>query len=117
MNRIYECRERLNLSQKQVAMEIGVKPPTVSQWESGIKNPSRQNVAKLALLFGVSSDYLLGVVDSFSNDGSEFSAEEIKLIHDYRALNNQGKEYIRQTMYMALSIYIEHDNISGMEAK
>lgn len=29
------------------------------------------------------------------------SADEQQLIDDYRSLNEQGQEYIRQTMYMA----------------
>ena len=31
--------------------------------------------------------------------------DELQLIQDYRRLNQQGKEYIRQTMYMAVPIY------------
>lgn len=61
MEKLRECRERKGLSQKQVALEIGVKPPTVSQWESGIKIPSRENIVKLANLFDVTVDYLLGI--------------------------------------------------------
>lgn len=31
----------------------------------------------------------------------QYSADEQQLIDDYRSLNEQGQEYIRQTMYMA----------------
>lgn len=60
MDNLRKCREQSKLSQKQVALEIGVKPPTVCQWEKGIKAPSRENIAKLAKLYQVSIDYLLG---------------------------------------------------------
>ena len=59
MNRLKEVRLNAGLSQKQVAKTIGVAAPTVSQWESGIANPTNKNLVKLAQLYGVSTDYLL----------------------------------------------------------
>lgn len=63
MNRFRECRERTIYSQKQVAMILGVKPPQLSKWESGSGKPSRENCVKLAKLYNVSTDYLLGLSD------------------------------------------------------
>lgn len=59
-NRFRECREKTVYSQKQVAIMIGVKPPQLSKWESGTAKPSRENCLKLAQLYGVSVDYLIG---------------------------------------------------------
>lgn len=67
MNKLRECRDQSGLSQKQVALEIGVRPPTVSQWESGIKSPSRENILKLAKLYQVSVEYLLDEQDEKKN--------------------------------------------------
>lgn len=41
--------------------------------------------------------------------------DERQLIEDYRALNNQGQEYIRQTMYMATQIYKKMPDLSSVE--
>lgn len=60
MNRIKECRMKKGMSQKYVALSLGVAPPSVCTWESGKTQPSRENVAALADLFGVTVDYLLG---------------------------------------------------------
>ena len=60
MNNIKKAREAKNLSQKQVAIELNVSPPTVSEWESGKKFPCGKRLIKLSDLFGVSIDYLLG---------------------------------------------------------
>ena len=59
MNKIRQCRELNHMSQKYVALSVGVSAPMVSQWESGIKKPSMENLVKLASLFGVTTDYLL----------------------------------------------------------
>jgi len=63
MNRFRECREKTSYSQKQVAMILGVKPPQISKWESGAGSPSRENCVKLAKIYNVSTDYLLGLTD------------------------------------------------------
>lgn len=60
MNRIKEVREQRGLTQKYVALSLGVKGPSVSAWESGKTFPSAENLAALAELYGVSIDYLMG---------------------------------------------------------
>ncbi len=60
MNRFRECREASGLTQKYVALTLGVKGPSVSNWESGKTTPTTENVAALAKLYNVSVDYLLG---------------------------------------------------------
>ena len=113
--RLVEARNRHGYSQKYVALTVGVAPSIVSRWESGVKFPSRENLAKLAELYGVSVDYLLGMSDDETPITNEnLSPDELQLIQDYRRLNQQGKEYIRQTMYMAVPIYIRHSDVSGV---
>ena len=60
MTRLRECRENANLSQKYVALTLGIAAPSVANWERGKTNPSHDNIVKLADLYGVSVDYLLG---------------------------------------------------------
>lgn len=63
MNNIKKARENAGMSQKEVAISLKVSAPTVSEWESGKKNPSMQNAMELSKLFCVPTDYLLGVSD------------------------------------------------------
>ena len=60
MIRLKECREKCGLSQKAVAATLKVAAPSVSNWESGKTSPTHDNLEKLADLYGVSIDYLLG---------------------------------------------------------
>ncbi|MBQ6960830.1 MAG: helix-turn-helix transcriptional regulator [Clostridia bacterium] len=77
MNKLRECREKAKLSQKQVAFEVGVKPPTVSQWESGIKKPSRDNIVKLASIYGVTVDYLMGLDEKKPATGGDGLRDDV----------------------------------------
>ena len=43
------------------------------------------------------------------------SADEQQLIDDYRSLNEQGQEYIRQPMYMAKQTHKKMPDLSDLE--
>lgn len=60
MNRIRELREKAGKQQKELAIDLGVSQPTVSDWESGRKIPSAKSTSKIADYFQVPIDYLLG---------------------------------------------------------
>lgn len=58
---INELRAEKNISQQQLASAIGVSRRAVTFWESGINEPKATYIARLAILFGVTSDYLPGL--------------------------------------------------------
>ena len=113
MNRFREWREARGFSQKFVAVSLGVKAPSVSDWESGKTNPTLDNLIALSKLLGVTCDQLLTDDTPPPAIGSSdaLTPDEQRLIGDYRSLNEQGQAYIRQTMYMALLIYKRHSDL------
>ena len=64
MNRYKEARRRAGLSQKSAAISLGVRPPSMSDWESGKTKPTHEHVVAMAALYGTSTDYLMGVSDT-----------------------------------------------------
>jgi len=63
MNSIKQARINVGLSQKEVAITLGVSSPTVSEWEAGKKTPTVANIKALSKLYGVSADVLLDLSD------------------------------------------------------
>jgi transcriptional regulator with XRE-family HTH domain len=61
--RLKELRKDKNLSLSDLAKEIGVSDIAISRWERKLRMPNIETLAKLAVFFGVSSDYLLGLED------------------------------------------------------
>ena len=61
--RLKELRQEKGLSQLALSKQIGVKHSTIIRWESGTMIPTITYVAKLALFFNVSTDYLIGLKD------------------------------------------------------
>lgn len=61
--RLRELRKGKNLTQSQVARRLNLSKTTISGYENNIKTPSLEVLIQLALLFGVTSDYILGLDD------------------------------------------------------
>lgn len=61
--RVKELRKEKGWTQLQLAEQIGYKLGAVSEWENRHKEPSFDTLIKLANVFNVSTDYLLGRVD------------------------------------------------------
>lgn len=59
---LQDYRNRSGLYQVTVADIIGVSPPTVSQWESGKRQPSLKHLKKLSKLYGCTLDDLAHAV-------------------------------------------------------
>ena len=60
MNMVHELRIKKGIQAKQLAIEIGVSPATVSDWEHGRKNPTGARLKKLAEFFKVDEGFILG---------------------------------------------------------
>lgn len=63
MNRIAELRKAAGYSQAELAKMVGVAQNTLSQYENGLRRPSSRVTVRLADLFEVSPNYLLGESD------------------------------------------------------
>lgn len=64
--RLQQKRTGLKISQKEVAVAIGVSASIISNYESGERTPSIENLMALASLYKCSTDYLLGLEKSSS---------------------------------------------------
>lgn len=66
-DRIKQLRFQKNLTVEQLAKQIGVAKSAISFWENNINEPKANYISKLATLFSVSTDYLLGLEDEYGN--------------------------------------------------
>ena len=62
--RIAALRKAKNLSQQQLADELGEVRETVKHWENGARHLKDDSIIQLAHFFGVTTDYLLCVSES-----------------------------------------------------
>jgi len=59
--RIELLRTELSWSQVQLAKKLNIAKQTVSNWENDNIQPSIEMLVRLAKLFGVTTDFLLGL--------------------------------------------------------
>lgn len=59
--RIIENRKRLGLTQDKLAEKLGVTAQAVSKWENDQSCPDITTLPKLAEIFGITTDHLLGI--------------------------------------------------------
>jgi transcriptional regulator with XRE-family HTH domain len=74
--RLKKLRKDKHLTQAQVAERIGVTASMVSSYETDIRLPSYEVMLRIADVFGVSVDYLLGRQEKRLLDISELTEEE-----------------------------------------
>lgn len=59
-NKISDLRRQHNMSQDELAMKVNVSRQTISKWENDVVLPDVYNLRKVAEVFGISVDELLG---------------------------------------------------------
>lgn len=61
--RLKSLRQESGFTQQEVADKISINRGSYSNWENGKREPTLENVVKLAKLFKTTTDFLLGVTD------------------------------------------------------
>ncbi len=59
-DRLLELRKQYNFTQVDMAKMLGITQPAYIRYEDGTAEPTQENLVKLAEIFDVSVDYLLG---------------------------------------------------------
>ena len=77
-NRIRELRKAKNMTLKDLGKILGVAESTVSQYETGKRQPDNETLLKLGEFFGVPVGYLLGseIEKAPSSDGSRLISDD-----------------------------------------
>lgn len=79
-SRLKELRTQAGMTQLQLAQRMGITKSVVSFYELQERTPSPDVLVKLARIFHVSTDYLLGLDKREMIDVSGLSAEDVAII-------------------------------------
>ncbi len=78
MNRIKELREEKGWTQEQLGKMLGVQKSAVSKYETGKIPLTADTIQKLAEIFNVTGDYIMGISKIRTNESiSDAEATEI----------------------------------------
>ena len=98
--KIRDLRKQKRMSQTELAKSAGVSQTTVTAWETGKAEPSSSAVAKLADIFNVTTDYLLGRPNKqeTKKDVVELSDDDVIMTWRGKPLSDEDRELIRRIM-------------------
>lgn len=105
-SRLKKEREKRNWSQIYVAKKIGITNAVLSNYERDYRDPDTDTLKKLALLYGVKTDYLLGITDDPTGSEKEDDDEYPTVIKDpeldrwHKELPKSDEEDLRKLRQM-----------------
>lgn len=92
-NRIKQLRRQRNISQVQLAQHLGVSKSVVSSYENAVHFPPYDILLKMAWLFNVSTDYILGAAGNrtLNVDGlTQVQIEAVtRIVDELREINQE----------------------------
>ncbi len=83
--RLKEIRKQCNMTQKDVYTKLNISPNGYASWEQGRTEPNLNSLCKLSILFGVTTDFMLGLEDEWGN----------KSVHISNSFNNISNSHIK----------------------
>ena len=89
--RLRHLRETKKLTQKQAADRVGIAISTLSGYELEEKHPSYFILMKLARLYNVTTDYLIGMTKSRTLDVTGLSDKEINSLAEIIEVLQENK--------------------------
>ncbi|MBM6754438.1 helix-turn-helix transcriptional regulator [Lactobacillus alvi] len=100
--RIQQLREERGWSKTYVAQKLGLKRMQVyANYEYGTREPDLDTIKKLALLFDVTTDYLLGKKQSESSPVNDLTVDEAIgtiMSYDGKPVTEHDHEVMRRLM-------------------
>lgn len=79
-SKLKKLRLQSGLTQQQLATQLGITKSVVSYYELQERYPSPEILIKIASIFHVSTDYLLGIEKNCPLDTSGLTTEDIFLV-------------------------------------
>lgn len=90
--RLKELRTDNDMSQTELAQKLNLKASAISKYEKGITQPAIETLKKLAQIFCVTVDYLIGLSDIRNPyDISNITPNEVELVEHFRQLSYENK--------------------------
>ena len=105
-DRLKEMMQEGKVTQQWVAEKLDKTQSLVSSWLRGDKTPLIYDVVRLARIFGVSTDYLVGLTDNPYPQDFELAQDPdfqqlFKSYREMKKLSDEDKEDIRRILRLA----------------
>lgn len=96
-SRISLLRQKRGWSQEDVAKGTGISQKQISRYERGMSEPTAEALSRLAQIFDVTTDWLLGLTDNESRplrNLGDLSDDEKRILELYRRVPSDRRELL-----------------------
>lgn len=93
--RLKKLRKQAQLTQVDVAEELGISQPAYASWERGVKKPTQENLVKIAQVLDVTVDYLVG---NSGEKSDELDNIELLFRMNSKGLTEEEKEIFKKEL-------------------
>ncbi len=96
MDNLKKLREKKNMTQTRLSIDIEVSQEIISHYEIGESKPNIDNLLKIADYFHCSTDYLLNRTNNpaMINDIDKNNMETTDMIYKYNSLSSENKKHL-----------------------
>ena len=91
--RLIEMRESLGMTQKELAIKLGITPTRLNYWEKGKREPDMLYIKALAEALGVTADWLICAENAKKHVVA--SKEALMIARKYDMLDSSGQTLVR----------------------
>lgn len=96
--RLKALRLEANLTQKDMAEKFDISQQAYAKWEMETANPTKNIITKLAGIFGVTVDYLVGNSDYRTVEDEQLSDVELLFRATSLAMTDEEKAIFKQEL-------------------
>ena len=122
-NRLKELRKNAGLSQQELAGRLGLAASTMGMYEQGRRTPDYDTLIRLALIFHVTTDYLLGL----EHPEAEWRKSEEELLEQLvkrdmsaassRLASEEERRALMEELRAAVDSVLEKSCAAGLQEK
>ena len=110
--RLKKLRRQKNLSQQEVADQLGMHFTNISRYERGLAGPSSETLKKLAEILSVSSGYL---IEGTLEDGVQAHFEDRELLLQFQQVQELPEED-KATVKKLLNAFLFQKKVQNLSA-
>ena len=79
-DRIKYLRDKVGMTQTDLAKRLGISRSAVNSWEMGLSLPSLANIVEMTKIFSVSADYILTLTNQVTLDITTLENDEREVV-------------------------------------
>lgn len=109
-DRIIDLMNSKNLSSKDFALSIGVKPSNITEWKKHRCRPTVDALIQISVIYDISIDYIL-----FGKIVTDLNKDEKLLIECYRSASDENRYHLIKTAELVRDSRREEEELSTLQ--